>query len=63
MRKRIIMRFCGTVGAAFLLISQPLGWCLIAWTVTGLVLLLVYVFGPDKYSRRIARLLRLPHDD
>jgi hypothetical protein len=63
MCKRIIRVLCGMVGATILLIAQPLAWCLIACTVTCLLLLLIYVFGPDKYSDRIARLLRLPHGD
>jgi hypothetical protein len=53
MCKRIIRVLCGMVGATILLIAQPLAWCLIACTVTCLLLLLIYVFGPDKYSDRI----------
>lgn len=62
MRKRITIWLSGTLGAAtFLSVAQPLGWCLIVCTATACLLMLVYVFGPDKPSDRIARLLRLPH--
>jgi hypothetical protein len=64
MRKRITIWLSGTLGAAaFLSVAQPLGWCLIICTATACLLLLVYVFGPDKQSDRIARLLRLPRPD
>ena len=61
MRKRMTMWLSGTVGAAVFLNVQPLGWCLITCTATVCLILLVYVFGPEKQSDRIARLLRLPH--
>jgi hypothetical protein len=50
----------GTVGTAVFLSGQLIGYCFIACTATACLLLLVYVFGPDKQSNRIARLLRLP---
>ena len=60
MRKRMITLLSGTVSATVFPSVQTLGWCLIACTATACLILLVYVFGPDKQSNRIARLLRLP---